>query len=59
MNLTFKNLIIVLWTVTLILIFSLFRFQYFPYGENNNFVVKVNRITGKVEFTRGTFKEKL
>lgn len=54
-KITFKNLIIVLWITTLILIFSLYRFEYFPYASNDRFVIKVNRITGEVEFIQGKF----
>ncbi|SNT20711.1 hypothetical protein SAMN05446037_105214 [Anaerovirgula multivorans] len=55
-RITFKNLVIILWIVTLILTFSLFRFKYLSFDGNDDFVVKINRITGEVEFIRGRFR---
>ena len=33
----------------LILVLSLFRFKYFSFGIDNEFILRVDRITGKVE----------
>ena len=48
-KITFKNSVIILWIATLILIFSLFRFKYFSFGMDNEFILRVDRITGKIE----------
>ena len=43
----FKNGILILWALSLVLFFFLFRYKYYPTGPDNNTFIKIDRITGE------------
>lgn len=54
-NIKFKILII-LYAITLLLNFNLFKYKYFLFNDDNTIVVRVNRITGQVRLIKGHFE---
>lgn len=44
---TFKNGILILWALSLVLFFFLFQYKYYPTGPYNDSFIKIDRITGE------------
>lgn len=51
-----KIITIVLWIITLIILTSILRYQYYPFSGDNTLIIKIDRLKDTVEIIHADFE---
>lgn len=47
---TFKNMLLLLWALSLLLVFLICRYKYVPFNMEDGVMFRIDRITGKMDY---------